>query len=210
MHLASRLSLIAALVFPAGCASTGHSAPDAALAASWLHGTFSSLEQSEADEDYFHIRLAHEPIWTEREGEHWLYVEQAVASTPDKPYRQRVYRVSVDGAEVRSQIFELPGDVTRFVGGCEDPARFDAMSPDDLVPVEGCSVFLSQLPDSFSGSTRDDACKNAWGGATYATSIVELRADRILSWDRGYDADGAQVWGAEQGPYVFERIESTP
>jgi len=209
MHLASRLALIAALVFPTSCASTTSTPPDAALAASWLHGTFSSLEQSEADEDYFHIQLMHEPIWTDREGEHWLYVEQAVASTPDKPYRQRVYRVTVEGDEIRSRIFELPGDVSRFVGGCQDPARFNGMTPDDLTPVEGCSVYLSQVPGGFSGSTRGDECKNAWGEAAYATSIVELGPDRILSWDRGYDADGAQVWGAEKGPYVFERVEST-
>jgi hypothetical protein len=26
------------------------------------------------------------------------------------------------------------------------------------------------------------------------------------SWDRGYDRDGKQVWGAVTGPYRFDRL----
>jgi hypothetical protein len=36
---------------------------------------------------------------------------------------------------------------------------------------------------------------------------VEVRPDGLVSWDRGFDADGQQVWGAEKGPYVFTRSE---
>jgi hypothetical protein len=28
----------------------------------------------------------------------------------------------------------------------------------------------------------------------------------MISWDRGFDADGNQVWGAEGGGYVFHRM----
>ena len=31
--------------------------------------------------------------------------------------------------------------------------------------------------------------------------------DRLLSWDRGFDAAGKQVWGAEKGPYEFLRVK---
>jgi hypothetical protein len=27
----------------------------------------------------------------------------------------------------------------------------------------------------------------------------------ILSWDRGFDANGNQVWGAEKGGYIFKK-----
>jgi hypothetical protein len=30
------------------------------------------------------------------------------------------------------------------------------------------------------------------------------------SWDRGYDVDDRQVWGARTGPYVFERRSTGP
>ena len=61
--------------------------------------------------------------------------------------------------------------------------------------------------NAFVGATDDKACKNAWGKATYATSEVTLTPTEIRSWDRGYDADDVQVWGAVAGPYVFVRQE---
>jgi hypothetical protein len=36
-----------------------------------------------------------------------------------------------------------------------------------------------------------------------ATSEVVVSPGRIESWDRGFDAEGVQVWGAEKGAYVF-------
>jgi CpeT protein len=108
-----------------------------------------------------------------------------------------MYRVFAESAAARRQIFELSDDPSRFVGGYDDPAHFNGLTPDDLTAVEGCSVYLTPLPGSFSGSTRGDECKNAWGEAVYATSIVELSPERILSWDRGYNAEDVQVWGTE-------------
>jgi hypothetical protein len=26
------------------------------------------------------------------------------------------------------------------------------------------------------------------------------------SWDRGFDAWGNQVWGAAEGPYIFDKV----
>ncbi len=37
----------------------------------------------------------------------------------------------------------------------------------------------------------------------YTTSEVVLSSDRMVSWDRGWDAEGKQAWGAEKGGYVF-------
>jgi len=59
-----------------------------------MTGSLSSAEQSAADERYFDIRLAMVPIWQNRSDGPWLDVEQAVASNLEKPYRQRVYRLS--------------------------------------------------------------------------------------------------------------------
>jgi CpeT protein len=43
-------------------------------------------------------------------------------------------------------------------------------------------------------------------GATYATSEVIIKNQQMISWDRGYDSSDRQVWGAEKGGYVFEKI----
>ena len=36
-------------------------------------------------------------------------------------------------------------------------------------------------------------------GASSATSEVEVHPDRVVSWDRGFDAERKHVWGAEKG-----------
>jgi hypothetical protein len=30
----------------------------------------------------------------------------------------------------------------------------------------------------------------------------------IISWDRGFDKDDNQVWGAINGGYIFDKIEN--
>jgi len=59
--------------------------------------------------------------------------------------------------------------------------------------------------DHFEGGTVGEGCESTLSGATYATSEVTLDASTLESWDRGYDAEGTQVWGATAGPYVFDR-----
>jgi hypothetical protein len=59
----------------------------------------------------------------------------------------------------------------------------------------------------FFGSTHGTACTSELRGASYATSEVKIYRDRIVSWDRGYSSDNAQVWGATKGGYVFLRQE---
>lgn len=78
-----------------------------------LSGSYSSQRQSEIDQSYCDVRLAMRPIWTERSGEHWLYVEQAMATALDKPYRQRLYRIEA-GPEggVISHVYTLPDAAT--------------------------------------------------------------------------------------------------
>ena len=77
---------------------------------------------------------------------------------------------------------------------------------DDLEVREGCTVFLTRDEDgSFSGSTREKECTSTLREASYATSEIVITTDGVASWDRGYDADDQQVWGAVKAGYVFLR-----
>ena len=58
-----------------------------------MTGNFTSAEQAKADPDFKVIHLHIAPIWTERTDGPWLYMEQAAASSLDKPYRQRIYHL---------------------------------------------------------------------------------------------------------------------
>ena len=173
----------------------------------WMAGSFSSRAQSVADTSYFDIRLEMKPIWTDRTDGAWLYVEQAAASALARPYRQRIYHVTADsGGVFRSAVLELPSPL-RFAGAWKNPALLAALTPDSLVAREGCAVLLRAYGNqAFSGETPGHECLSNLRGATYATSKVRITPTSITSWDQGWNAEGKQVWGAENGPYRFDRV----
>lgn len=173
----------------------------------WMTGSFSSAAQAREDSSYFDIRLEMVPIWTDREDGPWLYVEQAAATNLERPYRQRVYQLSVDrDGRYRSEVFTLP-DPLRFAGAWRSEDALASLTPDSLEVRRGCAVLLTGSGGQYAGSTVEDQCESNLRGASYATSEVTVSEDRIVSWDRGFDGSATQVWGAEGGPYVFLRTE---
>lgn len=203
------LLLSACATAPAPDGATPSAMPDpAAEVADLLAGHYSSQRQSQTDAAFFDVRLGMRRIWPERAGEHWLYVEQAMATALDRPYRQRVYRIeaTADGGVV-SHVYTLPGDPLRYAGAHRDPARLAGLSPADLEERRGCAIHLRRREDgSYVGATRERECPSDLRGASYATSEVVLSDRALDSWDRGYDRDGKQVWGAVTGPYRFDRL----
>ncbi len=171
----------------------------------WMSGSFNSNKQSIADEEYFDINLEMHPIWQDRKDGVWLYVEQALSKSLDKPYRQRVYQVTqVTANDFESKVYSLK-EPKKFIGGQDNKELFNSIGPDDLVEREGCSVFLKYDGNQFSGSTDRKSCKSNMRDASYATSIVTVTGDKIESWDQGFDANDKQVWGAVKGAYIFDR-----
>lgn len=220
-------SLVAAVVGGGACATapSGDAAVDdarsdgsgggddvvapAALVAGLLTGRFDSSAQAATDTRYYPVQLRVCAVDVPALGDHVLYVEQAMLSALDQPYRQRVYVVTenADGAVV-STVSELV-QPSMFVGFCdldERDQRGIMPLPEDIRELVGCAVTLTKDADGrFTGSTDGASCLNDYGGATYATSDVTLTDTGIDSWDRGYDANGVQVWGAVAGPYRFDR-----
>lgn len=171
----------------------------------WLEGSYSSGPQAEADSDFRDIRLEMKRIWKDQPG-YWLYVEQAVAGYLDSPYRQRVYHVTLDEGKIRSEIYTIPNP-KRFVLAWKEPAQFDVLTPDSLKVREGCAVLLKKTDGYYSGGTIGKGCVSKLADASYATSIADIYPDRLVSWDRGFNDKGEQVWGAEKGGYVFTKID---
>lgn len=190
------------------------SGPESALAnaAAWMPGDYSSSAQSKEDATYFDVRLHIVPIWTDRTDGPWLYVEQAMADAQDKPYRQRIYRLaSAPGDRVESIIFELPGNPLQWAGAWREPARLNALDPGILEARTGCTVSLAMDGASaLRGATNGTDCGSGLRGAAYATSEVTLTATELNTWDRGFDAEGRQVWGAVKGPYRFVKEAPAP
>jgi len=178
--------------------------------AGWMEGEFTSEAQAQTDRDYRGISLTMTRVWTDRIDGPWLYVEQALSSKPDKPYRQRMYRLNIqENGLVISEVYTLPGDISRFVGAVRGSTVFSEITPKELSFKDGCSVVLKKQKDgTYKGGTVGKDCASELQGANYATSEVLLTPAGIDSWDRGFDKDGKQVWGAEKGPYQFRKTGS--
>ena len=201
---------LAGLLTMAGCQKQEEivlPAQDLAVLAEWMSGSFSSQEQAEEDSSFFDIRLTMVPVWTDRTDGHWLYVEQAVATHLEKPYRQRVYHLTqVDDTTFNSEVYTM-SEPLRFARAWGQPEFFAILTPDSLTTREGCAISLVKQADgSFAGSTTGENCKSDLRGASYATSEVRITASALYSWDRGFDAERKQVWGAETGGYLFKKI----
>jgi CpeT protein len=180
-----------------------------------LTGHFSSAKQAAVDPDYMDIHLQCVEIWKDRHDGPWLYIEQARGDLLAAPYRQRVYRLSVEpDGTFASAVYELPGkamDVVRqYAGAHKDPTKLKDLTPQQLVKKEGCTVYLTFKAGTFEGGTREKGCPSRLAGATYATSEVVADQAGLRTWDRGYDAQDQQVWGAEKGPYQFDRLADEP
>jgi CpeT protein len=179
----------------------------------WMTGSFSSAAQRVADpENYANVRLHMAPIWADRKDGPWLYVEQAIVGRADRPYRQRVYHlVAHPDGSIESVVYTLPGDTLRYTGAWQRPDLLANLTPDDLTLRRGCSTFLRRDADgTFVGGTIGKDCESNLHGAAYATSQARITATEMFSWDRGFDADGQQVWGPTEGGYVFRKLPPPP
>ena len=171
-----------------------------------MTGSFSSEEQSKIDTAYFDIRLEIIRIWENRSDGIWLYVEQAAASSLERPYRQRIYRLKETGENLfKSEVYEIE-EPLRFAGVWRKENPFYGYADDILQKRPGCSVRLKKIGNqTFFGSTVDKECLSDWGGATYATSIVTITENGMITWDRGFDENDNFLWGAEKAGYYFQK-----
>lgn len=180
--------------------------------AAFMIGSFSSEEQAKADPENFRPIVLHMArIWRDRPEGTWLYVEQAVATAQDRPYRQRIYHLTVQSPGViRSDVYTLPGEARSFTGAWRDESKLWGVTPDRLTLRDGCSITLTLQPDgTFQGATSGTGCGSELAGARYATSEAHIFPDRMVTWDRGFNDKGEQVWGAEKGGYIFVKAPPT-
>jgi hypothetical protein len=174
----------------------------------FMTGSFSSEEQARSDADFYDIRLQMVRVWPGHPDGYWLYVEQAAAESLDRPYRQRVYNLrQLDDDTIESRVYLLP-DPLSCVGEWKKEIPLEPLLPEALVWKKGCSILIKKRNTKvFYGSTVARECASDLRGAAYATSEVEITAEALISWDRGYAADGRQVWGAVKSGYIFKKLK---
>jgi peptidylprolyl isomerase len=137
-----------------------------------------------------------------------LYVETARSDSPWSPYRRAVFQIYPykDGHRLRT--YELAvGDVSDGVydGMFAAPEHFPELSADQLIAT--IDLDLTPTDTGFTGATPYPY-PTGLGNAVEMTSRMTLDGDALSVADRGYDAQGAIVWGAEEdGEFFFERAQ---
>ena len=169
-----------------------------------MAGDYSSTAQASGDADFDDITLRMVPVFQKRTDGHWLYVEQAMANDQMQPYRQRVYHLYLaDDSTVATQVYEIR-DPSRFAGAWADIRKRSALTLYDLVDRPGCVILLRKQSDStWAGGTSGKSCRSTVEGSSYATSEVTLYPEKLVTWDRGWNAADQQVWGAVKGGYEY-------
>jgi uncharacterized protein (DUF1330 family) len=169
-------------------------------------GSFTSAVQARNDKRYDVATWHIVEIWPRSvAGERWLYTESWLDGA-QTPYLQRISRVREDGPGALRVTRYTLADAEPWVGAWQEPARFAEFDRGQLNELTGCDgVMVRTGPKRFEGGTVGAGCANAYKGARYAVSATVLGDGEMVNWDRGFGADGSQVWGPTEGGYRFRR-----
>jgi len=172
-----------------------------------LAGEFDNREQAIADPTWFvHLRLWHRPLPFLMDGCPALFAEQANILYVDQPYRQRVL-ILQPAADALGQVeYRALQHPEQWRGAGADATLLQRLQPEDLVPLPGCILTLTQQAQRFSAQPPPEArCYFQYDGKTRQVILgFELEGDRFRSFDRGVDPEtGKGLWGALMGPYEF-------
>ncbi|MBL7843727.1 MAG: chromophore lyase CpcT/CpeT [Cyclobacteriaceae bacterium] len=197
-------TILTTFILSLGCLSaSAQSKKDLKELYAWMVGQFSSAEQAKRDSNFFDIRLGVYPIWKERTDGYWLYVEQASASSLDKPYRQRIYQLTLTTRGIESIIYTFDSPL-EYAG---QPEKVEALPRDKLTTRQGCEVVLKRKDKhTFIGGTIEKNCTSELRGASYATSEAVITKEGMTTLDMGFNANNEQVWGSSHGGYQFKKL----
>ncbi len=147
-----------------------------------------------------------------------LYQEQALTDELTQPYRQRFLEISASpySQTVRSRSYK-PISPSQWINFCNQSGgdrtrQVSRLNGNWGTPV--CTVFLkpnhsNDLGDIYLGNTPADGCPAKVRGAVRITNHIRLHRTGMETWDRGFDAQGKQVWGAKVESYQFHKV-ATP
>jgi hypothetical protein len=186
-----------------------------------LAGVFQNRDQALADPAWFvHFKLWIHPISLFEEDSTTFFLEQASATYPQPPYRQRVLRVRLLEGNLTAEYYALT-DPQAFQGATQQPERLRTLMPEQVRSLAGSQlqVNVTAQPDSLRFEARQapgELCQFVVNGEE---KQVELAFDAIAPnasagkaafwmYDKGIDPQtGKATWGATNGPFKLIKIE---
>lgn len=133
----------------------------------------------------------------------FLYQEQALSENLSRPYRQRFLQIiPTQEQNVIESRSHKPSTPERWVGLCNQEEAKREVAQNQLGEAV-CSVFLQPQAQGYRGATPTEGCPTTYKGASYITNEIILHSEGMDTSDRGFDAQGNQVWGATDSTYQF-------
>lgn len=194
---------------------------------SWFTGDFDNKMQVDEDRaagmppreggGHEHIHCKVVPVDLSESGcQHALLAHYYFGDDPSSTFRIRFYTFDAaqdpDGSNaVRMQIHYVSKDgMTQLTAGIDDAASKDWSNEDLTMPIADCDVTWRPRGDHFHG-TMDTESVTMWSpmmkGPITIQDEVTLWADKLWVNDRGYNADGHQVYGNFLGvPYKLYKV----
>ncbi|HIK33525.1 MAG TPA: hypothetical protein IGS31_19565 [Oscillatoriales cyanobacterium M4454_W2019_049] len=175
--------------------------------ASYLVGTMDTSARAAIDRDAADVRMTTCPIRVADTDATFLYQEQALSLQLDRPYRQRFLEISpsTDNLGVESISYK-PANPEAWIGLCDKPEVDRIVSVPDL-GEKVCTIALQKDGEGYWGTTPEEGCPTNYRGAVRVTNQVRLTEMTMETWDRGFDAEGNQVWGAQDDSYQYRDID---
>ena len=180
-----------------------------------LQGVMDTSAQAAANDDSPAVQMTTCPIVfdgdvpEQYQSATFLYQEQALIERIDQPYRQRFLAITPDPLSDSVQsITPRPPNPEQWTGLCDRPYDDRAIQAEDL-GEETCWVFLRSSESGYIGRTPVGGCPTTVRGAIAITNVVVLHDNGMDTWDRGFDADGNQVWGATTTPYQYRWVNNS-
>ncbi|MEM7556210.1 MAG: chromophore lyase CpcT/CpeT [Cyanobacteria bacterium P01_A01_bin.84] len=147
----------------------------------------------------------------------FLYQEQAMVDKLSKPYRQRFLQISsyvlgnksgnnsVNKVPTTFSVAFKPKNLQNWINFCNKKAEPKVVKYTQI-GEKVCTVTLHPADETYIGKTPSKGCPAKVRGAVRITNSILLRRTGMETWDRGFNAEGKQVWGAKNKPYYFQKV----
>lgn len=171
-----------------------------------LEGVMDTSAQAAANSDKANVRMTTCRVRTTDDNNSnsvYLYQEQALNDSLNSPYRQRFLEITPGDRQnlVVSHTYKLE-NAELWNGLCDRPLA-ERVVDSDRLGESVCSVFLQPFASVYIGRTQPGGCPTNFRGAVTITNRIILHDRGMDTWDRGFDAEGQQVWGADATGYQY-------
>ena len=173
--------------------------------ANHLEGIMSTTAQAESDPNFVGVQMTtcRIDVSEPQPDSIYLYQEQALTESLNAPYRQRFLQINPgENNRIQSLTFK-PENNDKWIGFCNQANR-NISSTEIGEPACTVSLRIASI-GGFVGSTPTGGCAANVRGAVTITNVVVLHDRGMDTWDRGFDAEGNRVWGAQDTPYQYRR-----